>query len=137
MKEAVADELAAAYHSGIVDDVRANDFQHRAGRLTVHLAREFGFCYGVDRAVDYAYQARRRFPDQTVYLTGEIIHNPHVNDRLRAAGIRFRRSAGRGPPTGDVVILPFSSPWETWRGWLARMHAYPRAGHAERGRTSR
>jgi 4-hydroxy-3-methylbut-2-enyl diphosphate reductase len=109
MKEAVAGELAAAYHSGIVDDVRANDFRHQAGRLTVHLAREFGFCYGVDRAVDYAYQARRRFPDQNVYLTGEIIHNPHVNDRLRAAGIRFLSEMpgswdSLGP--GDVVILP-------------------------------
>ena len=48
MKEAVAGELAAAYHSGIVDEVRAHDFQHTAGRLSVHLAREFGFCYGVD-----------------------------------------------------------------------------------------
>ncbi len=109
MKEAVAGELAAAYHSGIVEEVRANDFQHRAGRLTVHLAREFGFCYGVDRAVDYAYQARRRFPDQNVYLTGEIIHNPHVNDRLRAAGIRFLSESAEpwealGPR--DVVILP-------------------------------
>ena len=110
MKEAVAGELAAAYHSGIVEEVRANDFQHRVGRLTVHLAREFGFCYGVDRAVDYAYQARRRFPDQNVYLTGEIIHNPHVNDRLRAAGIRFlsesaepwdaARAEGRRDPAG-------------------------------------
>ena len=109
MKEAVAGELAAAYHSSIVEEVRANDFQHRAGRLTVHLAREFGFCYGVDRAVDYAYQARRRFPDQNVYLTGEIIHNPHVNDRLRAAGIRFLSESAEpwealGPK--DVVILP-------------------------------
>jgi 4-hydroxy-3-methylbut-2-enyl diphosphate reductase len=109
MKETVAGELAAAYHSGIVEDVRANDFRYRAGRLTVHLAREFGFCYGVDRAVDYAYQARRRFPDQNVYLTGEIIHNPHVNDRLRAAGIRFLSESTEpwealGPR--DVVILP-------------------------------
>jgi 4-hydroxy-3-methylbut-2-enyl diphosphate reductase len=109
MKEAVAGELAAAYDSAIVDRVRAADFQHRAGRLTVHLAREFGFCYGVDRAVDYAYQARRRFPGRNVFLTGEIIHNPHVNDQLRAAGIRFlsdpgERSASLG--TDDVVILP-------------------------------
>ncbi len=109
MKEAVAAELAAAYDSKIVDDVRAGDFTFTSGRLTVHLAREFGFCYGVDRAVDYAYQARRRFPGQNVFLTGEIIHNPHVNDRLREAGIRFlsdpgerRESLGRD----DVVILP-------------------------------
>ena len=81
MKDAVAGELAAAYHSAIVDRVRSNDYQYSAGRLTIHLAREFGFCYGVDRAVDYAYQARRRFPGRNVFLTGEIIHNPHVNQR--------------------------------------------------------
>ena len=66
--------------------MKANDFRHDAGPLTIHLAREFGFCYGVDRAVDYAYQARKRFADRRVYLTGEIIHNPHVNEKLRAAG---------------------------------------------------
>jgi 4-hydroxy-3-methylbut-2-enyl diphosphate reductase len=109
LKDAVAAELAAEYHSAIVDRVRSAGFRHHAGRLTVHLAREFGFCYGVDRAVDYAYQARRRFPDRQVFLTGEIIHNPHVNDRLRAAGIRFLTDPGEdydrlGPE--DVVILP-------------------------------
>ena len=109
MKEAVAGELAAAYHSAIVDEVRGNDFQYVAGRLTIHLAREFGFCYGVDRAVDYAYQARKRFPDRPVFLTGEIIHNPHVNERLRAAGIRFLSDAHEswdGLGSNDVVILP-------------------------------
>jgi 4-hydroxy-3-methylbut-2-enyl diphosphate reductase len=109
MKEAVAGELADAYDSAIVDEVRARDYRFESGRLTVHLAREFGFCYGVDRAVDYAYQARRRFPDRHVYLTGEIIHNPHVNDRLRDAGIKFLTDPGAdsnrlGPD--DVVILP-------------------------------
>ena len=70
----------------IVDQIKADDFTFRAGRLTVHLAREFGFCYGVDRAVDYAYQTRERFPDRAVFLTGEIIHNPHVNEKLRGDG---------------------------------------------------
>jgi 4-hydroxy-3-methylbut-2-en-1-yl diphosphate reductase len=109
MKEAVAGELAAAYHSRLVDEVRAAGFRHQRGRLTIHLAREFGFCYGVDRAVDYAYQAVARFPGRHVFLTGEIIHNPHVNDRLRANGIRFlsdpdERGRALGPE--DVVILP-------------------------------
>jgi 4-hydroxy-3-methylbut-2-enyl diphosphate reductase len=109
MKEAVAAELAAAYHSKIVDDIRASGFVRRSGRLTIHLAQEFGFCYGVDRAVDYAYQTRKRFPGKRVFLTGEIIHNPHVNDRLRAQGIRILTDAGEdrselGPD--DVVILP-------------------------------
>jgi 4-hydroxy-3-methylbut-2-enyl diphosphate reductase len=109
MKEAVAGELAAAYDSAIVDDVRANGFIFTSGRLTIHLAKEFGFCYGVDRAVDYAYQARRRFPGRNVFLTGEIIHNPHVNDRLREAGIRFLTDPTERRDTlgaEDVVILP-------------------------------
>jgi 4-hydroxy-3-methylbut-2-en-1-yl diphosphate reductase len=109
MKEAVAGELAAAYDSGLVDRVRASDFQFTSGRLIVHLAREFGFCYGVDRAVDYAYQARRRFPGRNVFLTGEIIHNPYVNDRLRSEGIRFLSDPGENADRlgkDDVVILP-------------------------------
>jgi 4-hydroxy-3-methylbut-2-en-1-yl diphosphate reductase len=109
MKEAVAGELAAAYDSALVDEVRANDYRFTSGRLTIHLAREFGFCYGVDRAVDYAYQARRRFPGRNVYLTGEIIHNPHVNERLRVQGIRFLSDPDERRETlgaDDVVILP-------------------------------
>jgi 4-hydroxy-3-methylbut-2-enyl diphosphate reductase len=109
MKEAVAGELAEAYHSALVDEVRAGNYRHEKGRLTIHLAREFGFCYGVDRAVDYAYQAVARFPGRHVFLTGEIIHNPHVNDRLRASGIRFLSDAeerGRALGPDDVIILP-------------------------------
>jgi len=109
LKAAVAGELAQDYRSAIVDELKATDFTFRSGRLTLHLAREFGFCYGVDRAVDYAYQSRRKFPDKQVFLTGEIIHNPHVNEKLRASGIRFLDDPGEstdalGPD--DVVILP-------------------------------
>ncbi len=109
LKHEVAGVLAQSYHSPLVEQIKAQDYTFTSGRLTVHLAREFGFCYGVDRAVDYAYQARLRFPDQRVYLTGEIIHNPHVNDQLRAQGIRFLSDPGEdrsaiGP--ADVVILP-------------------------------
>src|SRR5437879_8301247 len=80
--------LADNYHSALVERVKAEDFTYRAGRLTVHLAREFGFCYGVDRAVDYAYQTRERFADRTDFLTGEMIHNANVNEKLRTRGIR-------------------------------------------------
>ena len=97
LKAAVAGDLAQDYRSALVDELKAGDFTYRSGRLTVHLAREFGFCYGVDRAVDYAYQTRRKFPDSRVYLTGEIIHNPHVNEKLRASGIRFLDDPGESP----------------------------------------
>lgn len=109
MKAAVAGQLAAAYDSAIVEELRASGFVRTSGRLTIHLAREFGFCYGVDRAVDYAYQTRKRFPTKRVFLTGEIIHNPHVNDQLRAQGIRFLSDPGEDDRTlgpDDVVILP-------------------------------
>jgi 4-hydroxy-3-methylbut-2-enyl diphosphate reductase len=109
LKDAVAGILAESYHSQVIDQIKANDYRYEAGRLTIHLAREFGFCYGVDRAVDYAYQARTRFPNQRVFLTGEIIHNPHVNDQLRAMGVRFLSDPGESLDTlqpDDVVILP-------------------------------
>jgi 4-hydroxy-3-methylbut-2-en-1-yl diphosphate reductase len=109
LKHEVAHVLAESYHSDLVTAVKESGYRYQSGRLTVHLAREFGFCYGVDRAVDYAYQARRKFGDRQVFLTGEIIHNPHVNDQLRAQGIRFLSDPGEsldrlGPD--DVVILP-------------------------------
>lgn len=109
MKAAVAGLLAESYHSDLVNRIKADDYLYQRGRLTLHLAREFGFCYGVDRAVDYAYQTRKRFPDACVYLTGEIIHNPHVNDQLRGMGVGFlsddpNRLDQLGP--ADVVILP-------------------------------
>ena len=109
LKDEVAGVLAADYHSSLVDSIKDGGYEYRSGRLTVYLAREFGFCYGVDRAVDYAYQTRHRFPDRDVYLTGEIIHNPHVNAKLRQANIRFLSDPGKSiddlPPEA-VVILP-------------------------------
>jgi 4-hydroxy-3-methylbut-2-enyl diphosphate reductase len=109
LKNEVAHELADRYHSALVAEIKANDFVYSSGRLTIHLAREFGFCYGVDRAVDYAYQTRKRFPDRRVFLTGEIIHNPHVNDQLRAQDIRFLTDEAQSTDAltpDDVVILP-------------------------------
>jgi len=113
----VKDDLAADFTGRLVDLLRANDYTLTAGDVTVRLAREFGFCYGVDRAVDYAYQARRKFPDRRLFLLGEIIHNPHVNATLRKMGIEILEPLG-GTPDGaprfdlgvvgpsDVVILP-------------------------------
>ena len=109
LKHEVAQVLADSYHSDLVAAIKESDYRFESGRLTLHLAREFGFCYGVDRAVDYAYQTRKRFPERTVYLTGEIIHNPHVNDQIRAQGIRFLTDPGESFDAltpADVVILP-------------------------------
>jgi 4-hydroxy-3-methylbut-2-enyl diphosphate reductase len=109
LKHAVAAQLNDNYHSDLVEQIKADGYAYRSGRLSIHLAREFGFCYGVDRAVDYAYQTRARFPDRRIFLTGEIIHNPHVNDRLRSKDIQFLSDPGvdrDGLGPEDVVILP-------------------------------
>jgi len=113
LKSEVKDELAAAYDGGVVDYLRSNDYALTVEDVTIRLAREFGFCYGVERAVEYAYQTRRKFPDRRIYLVGEIIHNPHVNDRLQQMGIEI---LAHPDPTGafdfgnitqeDVVIMP-------------------------------
>ncbi len=112
LKEAIGPALKADYHSRIVERIKASDYRIEVGDLTFVLAREFGFCYGVDRAVEYAYETRSRFPERTIHLTGEIIHNPHVNARLKEMGIRFLRESDGGGPgleavgPDDVVILP-------------------------------
>jgi 4-hydroxy-3-methylbut-2-enyl diphosphate reductase len=109
LKHEVAGALTLDYHSQLIEQIKEAGYTWTDDRVTVHLAREFGFCYGVDRAVEYAYQARRRFPNQTVHLTGEIIHNPHVNRKLRSLGIRFLSDPGADITAlgaADVVILP-------------------------------
>src|SRR5207247_2788499 len=97
LREEVKDQLARDYHSALVDRLRSSGFTMTVGDTTIRLAEEFGFCYGVERAVDYAYQTRERFPDRTVFITGEIIPNPGVNERLRPVGIRFLAGSAGQP----------------------------------------
>ena len=112
LKDAIEGALTADYHSRLVDAIRAADFTLKAGDLTFRLAREFGFCYGVDRAVEYAYETRTKFPDRRLFLVGEIIHNPHVNAKLQAMGVRFLYRPMGGSfdfseiTPDDVVIMP-------------------------------
>ncbi|MEO7963072.1 MAG: 4-hydroxy-3-methylbut-2-enyl diphosphate reductase [Gemmatimonadaceae bacterium] len=109
--------LAADYSGRVVDLLRERDYALTIGDVTVRLAKEFGFCYGVERAVDYAYQTRKKFPDRRIFLLGEIIHNPHVNETLQKMGIEILQPVAEskdGEPrfdfalveTNDVVILP-------------------------------
>jgi 4-hydroxy-3-methylbut-2-en-1-yl diphosphate reductase len=120
LKSEIQSELDSDYTGHLVDLLKDRDYSLTVGDVTIRLAKEFGFCYGVERAVDYAYQARKKFPDRTIYLAGEIIHNPHVNSKLQGMGITFlmpeagggRREAGGGRidftavKPEDVVILP-------------------------------
>ncbi|MEX2571135.1 MAG: 4-hydroxy-3-methylbut-2-enyl diphosphate reductase [Gemmatimonadota bacterium] len=106
----------AEYHSMLVERIReaGNELHFGDGpqQVSIRLADSFGFCYGVDRAVDYAYQTRAQFPDRRLFLVGEIIHNPHVNSRMRDMGIQFLQPGEGGSfdfssvAPEDVVILP-------------------------------
>ncbi|MBM3860388.1 MAG: 4-hydroxy-3-methylbut-2-enyl diphosphate reductase [Verrucomicrobia bacterium] len=109
--EAVREEVEQHYRSQIVEKLRQRGSLLEAAGLTVRLAKEFGFCYGVERAIDLAYAARKFFHDRNIFILGEIIHNPEVNDQLRAMGVRFlsgpHKSADIDQLTAeDVVIIP-------------------------------
>src|SRR5881296_4683222 len=110
--EAVQAQVLSHYRSELVDRIRANGGVLSAGGLTVKLAKEFGFCYGVERAIDLAYAARRSFPpEKPIYLLGEIIHNPEVNDQIRNLGIKTISNKPTDDEIAqlsadDVVIIP-------------------------------
>ena len=109
--EAVQAQVLSHYRSELVDRIRARGHVLSAGGLTIKLAKEFGFCYGVERAIDLAYAARKHFPNQPIYILGEIIHNPEVNDQLREMDIRFLSGKEKNADIeelkqGDVVIIP-------------------------------
>jgi len=112
LKSEIEGLLSADYYSHLIETLRARGYQLTVGPLTIRLAREFGFCYGVDRAVDYAYETRMKFPDRRLHLVGEIIHNPHVNAKLQAMGVAFLHRGPEGEfdfghlTADDVVIMP-------------------------------
>jgi 4-hydroxy-3-methylbut-2-enyl diphosphate reductase len=113
--EAVQAEVLSHYRSLLVERIRANGHVLTAGDLTIKLAKEFGFCYGVERAIDLAYAARKYFssvaPNTPIYLLGEIIHNPEVNDQIRNMGIQIISPKPTDEELAalkaeDVVIIP-------------------------------
>src|SRR5205823_8315078 len=112
LKGRITSALTADYHSRLVDLMREHGYALTVGDLTFKLAREFGFCYGVDRAVEYAYETRAQFPDRRIFLSGEIIHNPDVNGRIEKMGIKLLADDAdpamryRDVQPDDVVLLP-------------------------------
>lgn len=114
--ERVQAEVAEHYQSSVVEKVRAREGVLTIGKTTVRLAKQFGFCYGVERAIDLAYASRRVFPEHRIFLIGEIIHNPEVNRQLEAMNIvslPWRQMDGQYDELNenDVIIVPaFGAP---------------------------
>src|SRR5512138_3122280 len=108
---AVQAQVLSHYRSSLVERIRASGHVLSAANLTIKLAKQFGFCYGVERAIDLAYAARKVFPGQPIYILGEIIHNPEVNDQLREMGIKFLSGKEKNAEIedlqrDDIVIIP-------------------------------
>jgi len=108
---AVQEQVESHYRSDIVDKVRREGGILTSGEVTVRLAKQFGFCYGVERAIDLAYAARKVFKDRRLFIVGEIIHNPEVNDQISSLGIKNLMGKNKQADIedlrpDDVVIVP-------------------------------
>src|SRR6476659_1978103 len=108
---AVQEQVESHYRSDIVDKVRRAGGILHYGDITVRLAKQFGFCYGVERAIDLAYAARKVFQDRRLFIVGEIIHNPEVNEQISSLGIKNLTGQNKQADISelqpdDVVILP-------------------------------
>ncbi|KAK4529822.1 hypothetical protein CCYA_CCYA02G0679 [Cyanidiococcus yangmingshanensis] len=115
-KEEAQGLMVGEFSSDLLKELRESAYVLERDGLTVLLAKAYGFCWGVERAVALAYEARRQFPNQRIWITNEIIHNPKVNTRLKEMGILFvsehvdekglpHKDLSGIEPT-DVVILP-------------------------------
>jgi 4-hydroxy-3-methylbut-2-enyl diphosphate reductase len=109
--DAVADQMQTEYQSSLIQKIRDHNYSLTEGNVTIKLAKSFGFCWGVERAVAMAYETRQHFPTERIWITNEIIHNPGVNDRLKQMDVHFvevvdgvKNFSSVGD--GDVVILP-------------------------------
>ncbi len=110
-QEAANLALESEYQSDLIQQIRANNYTWKSGKVTIRLAESFGFCWGVERAVAMAYETRQHFPTQQIWITNEIIHNPSVNQRLQDMEVKFIEVANEqkdfsGIGNADVVILP-------------------------------
>lgn len=112
VREGVEQSMSEQFESELVDELKSNNFVINKDGVKVHLAKDFGFCWGVERSIALAYEAVEHFPGKKVHITNELIHNPEVNDKLHDMDVQFIEKIGEGKKDfskvgdGDVVILP-------------------------------
>lgn len=79
--------------------------------LTFRFPEHFGFCYGVDKAIDMVFETCERFADRRIFLTDQLIHNPFINGKLREKGVRYLQRDARHLlitdelVSGDIVVV--------------------------------
>ncbi|NCO73922.1 MAG: 4-hydroxy-3-methylbut-2-enyl diphosphate reductase [Cyanobacteria bacterium] len=110
-QEQVTATLNQEYQSNLIQNIRQNNYQITRENVTIRLAEAFGFCWGVERAVAMAYETRTHFPQEKIWITNEIIHNPSVNQRLKEMNVDFipfkeGKKDFSVVNSNEVVILP-------------------------------
>ncbi|KAG6410735.1 hypothetical protein SASPL_128802 [Salvia splendens] len=110
-KEETLEQMSQEFTSDIIKKLKENGYQYTWGNVTVKLAEAYGFCWGVERAVQIAYEARKQFPSENIWLTNEVIHNPTVNERLDDMNVKIiphldGKKEFDVVDKGDVVVLP-------------------------------
>eukprot|EP00927_Polykrikos_kofoidii_P042547 TRINITY_DN36550_c0_g1_i1.p1 TRINITY_DN36550_c0_g1~~TRINITY_DN36550_c0_g1_i1.p1 ORF type:complete len:605 (+),score=114.13 TRINITY_DN36550_c0_g1_i1:59-1816(+) len=110
--ESAMKQLESSSGSDIMRKMRENGYRLTIGDITFVLAESYGFCWGVERTLAMAHEARNAFPDKSIWLTNEIIHNSVVNAELAESGMRFvpkTKDGGKDYSViqeGDVCVLP-------------------------------
>lgn len=110
-KAEVEGMMSTEFTSSLITELREAAYTVQRGDITVKLAKSYGFCWGVERAVAMAYETRKQYRGKRIHITNEIIHNPIVNQRLREMDVFFVPQDGlvkdfSAVESGDVVILP-------------------------------
>ncbi len=88
-QEEVATVLESEYQSNLIHEIRDRNYTLTRGDVTIRLAEAFGFCWGVERAVAIRLRNSSHFPQEKIWITNEIIHNPSVNQRLKEMQVQF------------------------------------------------
>jgi 4-hydroxy-3-methylbut-2-enyl diphosphate reductase len=114
VREKVEQDIEQQFQSPLVNDMKTSNYviERPEEGVKVYLAKDFGFCWGVERSIALAYEAVQHYPDRKLHITNELIHNPEVNDRLTEMNVNLIEKIGEGKKDfstiqeGDVVILP-------------------------------
>ncbi|KAL8096996.1 hypothetical protein AgCh_030180 [Apium graveolens] len=110
-KEETLEDIKKEYYSDIIQTLKANGYEYTWGNVTVKLAESYGFCWGVERAIQITYEAKKQFPEEKIWITNEIIHNPTVSKQFKNMNIEDIPIEGgkkqfEAIDKGDVVLLP-------------------------------
>jgi len=113
VKRGVEQDMREQFGSSLMNEMKEDpNYVLQKDGVEFYLAKDHGFCWGVERSINLAYSAVETFPDKNIHITNELIHNPMVNDKLHTKNVNFiEKDADNGKDfskieEGDVVMLP-------------------------------